>query len=167
MKRYKPIFTKVKEADDNEAKTLEAVKALIDMKDISNEDEQGKFIELLKGIVFANNAHGDNFLKQINDFTSGLKIEDFKEGCKKKPKKKDMKEAIRVSNKNQAFEAISGGVSFLIQTNSKMLMQGYLINAIIDGIESEDDLKLDAAVDETVFNKRLLFIIKELKDKLK
>jgi hypothetical protein len=91
----------------------------------------------------------------------------FEEACKKKPKKKGMKEAIKVSNKNQAFEAISEGANFLIQTNSKDLIRDYLINAIIDGIRTEDDSTLDAAVDETYFEKRLLFIIKELKDRLR
>jgi len=127
MEKYVPKF-KIKE-DAEEDKTLEAVKALIDMKDISNEDEQGKFIELLKGIVFADNKHGDEFLKQINDFTSSLKIEDFKEGCKKSSKKKDIKEAVSgINNIKSAQEAIALGTQFI---NAKFLpTQPQFINLI-------------------------------------
>jgi len=76
MKRYKPVY-KIKE-DAEEDKSLKAIKDLIDMKSIDTEEEQGKFMALIKGLIFADNKHGDEFLKQINDFTSSLKIEDFK-----------------------------------------------------------------------------------------
>jgi len=112
IKKYERRFkNKVLEADDNESKTLEAVKALIDMSDISTEDEQGKFIELLKGIVFADNAHGDLFLKKINDFTSGLKIEDFKESNISKKIKES--EIIRFNTTLEASSAIAQIVKYL------------------------------------------------------
>lgn len=79
MEKYTPKFKRIKEEDASaeEDKSLKAVKELIDMKSIDTEEEQGKFLELLKGLVFADNKHGDLFLKKINDFTSTLKIEDF------------------------------------------------------------------------------------------
>jgi hypothetical protein len=166
MKRYKPVFTKVKEGTE-ESQSEKAIKDLIDLDWGKDEDAQNTALALLKGLIYADNKVADKFLQDLSDFTSKMKDEKYEEACKKKPKKKGMKEAIRVSNKNQAFEAISEGVNFLIQTNNKNIIQGYLINAIIDGIRTEDDSKIDAAVDKTFFEKRLLFIIKGLKDELR
>ena len=89
-KMMKQNMRKFREEDegDNETKTLKAVEELISMDDISTEDEQGKFLELLKGIVFADKKHGNAFQKKINDFTSTLKIEDFKESKKRSKIKK-------------------------------------------------------------------------------
>ena len=88
------LYKKKFEEEDEEAKSLKVIEDLIDMEEIDTEEEQGKFLALIKGLIFADNKHGDAFLKKINDFTSTLKIEDFKEGCKKGKgtKKKDFSE---------------------------------------------------------------------------
>ena len=46
--------------------------------------------------------------------TTFNKINDFKEGCKKKPKKKGLKEMFNIANDNSAQEAIQKGIEFLI-----------------------------------------------------
>ena len=63
---------------ENKDKSYDAIKALIDMKEIDTEDEQGKFLQLIRGLIFADNTVADKFLKAVNDFTSTLKLEDFK-----------------------------------------------------------------------------------------
>ena len=73
MEKYKSIF---KEEDEN-AKSVEAIKDLVDLKKVDTADEKGKFLELIKGLVFANNAQADKFLTKLNTFTSGLKAEDY------------------------------------------------------------------------------------------
>lgn len=173
IKKYERKFKdKIKEADDNEAKTLEAVKALIDMKDISNEDEQGKFIELLKGIVFADNAHGDIFLKKINDFTSGLKIEDFKESDKKVSKKKDMKEAITgINNIQSASEAITLGIQFIGNKFSPAKAANFshlLAGAIYRGYDQLflDNPEMNAENKSKVIKSSLVKTIKNVMDRI-
>ncbi|MFA5153001.1 MAG: hypothetical protein WC554_10605 [Clostridia bacterium] len=73
----KSIYKRRFKEESEEEKSLTAIKDLIDMKKIDTEEEQGKFLALLKGLVYADNKHGDLFLTKINDFTSSLKIEDF------------------------------------------------------------------------------------------
>ena len=48
------------------------------MKSLDTADDRGKFLALIRGLVFADTSAGDKFLSAINDFTSTLKIEDFK-----------------------------------------------------------------------------------------
>ena len=93
MERYKKRFKQL-EAEDSDAETLKSIQALIDMNKIDTAGEQGKFLELVKGLVFSKSDVSNKFLAKINDFTSGLKKADFEEGCKKKPKKKDMSSRI-------------------------------------------------------------------------
>ena len=90
MKRYKPVFTKVKEDEDD--KSEKAIKDLIDLNWGEDEDHQNTALQLIKGLIYANTPTADKFIQDLSDYTSKMKIEDFKEGCKKKPKKKDMKE---------------------------------------------------------------------------
>jgi len=68
MKRYKRI---IKEAEEN--KTQDSIDALIAMPRIDTEDDKGKFIELIKGVLYSNTSEGNEFLNKINDFTSSLK----------------------------------------------------------------------------------------------
>ena len=68
MKRYKSIL---KEAEEN--KTQDSIDALIAMPRLDTESDRGKFLELIKGIIFSNSPEGNEFLNKINDFTSSLK----------------------------------------------------------------------------------------------
>ena len=74
LKKYIRHF---REESEDAEKSKKAIKDLIDMKTIDTEEEQGKLLSLLRGLVFADNEVADKFLKEINDFTSTLKIEDF------------------------------------------------------------------------------------------
>lgn len=71
---YKSIFREEDESD----KSLKAIKDLIELKDVTDEEDQGKMMAMIKGLVFGDNPVADKFLKAINDFTSTLKIEDYK-----------------------------------------------------------------------------------------
>jgi hypothetical protein len=84
-------------------------------------------------------------------------------------KEEKLKEAIIVRNKDQAFDAISEGVRFLIETNNKQIIQGWLINAIVDGLKpsvmgADTDSEL-AALGE-ITSKRIKLILKLLRDEL-
>jgi hypothetical protein len=72
MKKYRSIF---QEAEED--KTQDSIDELITMKRLDTEEDKGKFLELIKGIVFSNNSKGNEFLNKINDFTSTLKKEDI------------------------------------------------------------------------------------------
>jgi hypothetical protein len=74
MKRYKKI---IKEAEEN--KTQDSINALIAIPKLDTEESKGKFLELIKGIVFSNTAQGNKFLNKINDFTSTLNKQEFQE----------------------------------------------------------------------------------------
>lgn len=63
---------------EDEGKSIDAIKALIDMPRLDTAEERGKFEALIRGLVYADNPVGDKFLNAINDFTSTLKIEDYK-----------------------------------------------------------------------------------------
>jgi len=67
----------------------------------------------------------------------------FFEASPNKKYKGQFKEAIYVNNKDQAFEAISEGVRFIYNLKNKAIFEGYVVNAIIDGLkpEAEEDEK--------------------------
>jgi protein tyrosine/serine phosphatase len=56
---------------------MENVKKLPDEMYSAKKETMLKFLELVKGLIFANTKIADKFLKAINDFTSTLKIEDY------------------------------------------------------------------------------------------
>ena len=63
--------------DAEEDKSLEAIKDLIDTKWSGSNEEQGKAVALLKGLAFSDTDVSNKFMKELDTFTSGLKIEDF------------------------------------------------------------------------------------------
>jgi len=77
------IYKKQFSEDEEEDKSIKAIKDLIDMENVDTSEERGKMMAIIQGLVHADTKVGDKFLSQINDFTSTLKIEDFKESCKK------------------------------------------------------------------------------------
>lgn len=136
MKRYKPVFTKVKEETD-EAQSEKAIKDLIDLDWGKDEDAQNTALALLKGLVYADNKVADKFLQDLSDFTSKMKDEKYEEGCKKKPKKKGMKEAITGINSAVAAEqAITQGIEYLANKWSMHPMNFYknVANGIYAGL---------------------------------
>ncbi|KKK92481.1 hypothetical protein LCGC14_2702470, partial [marine sediment metagenome] len=68
-------FTKVDEAADIQ----KIIKALINTKFSGSNEEQGKAVQLLRGLAFSDDPASDKFMKALDNFTSGLKAEDFTE----------------------------------------------------------------------------------------
>jgi hypothetical protein len=71
MKPYKSCFKE-------ETNSAQVIKDLIDLKDVNTDEEKGKFLSLIKGLIFANTSESNKFLTDINTFTSTLKIENYK-----------------------------------------------------------------------------------------
>jgi len=74
LKPYKRLMV-----EDEEDKSETAIKDLIAIKTVTDENDQGKMMALLRGLVFGDNSVADKFLTALNDWTTSLKIEDFKE----------------------------------------------------------------------------------------
>lgn len=74
MKKYTRIF---KEEEGDNADSIKAIKDLIDLDWSKDEDAQSKALALFKGLVYADTPAADKFIKNVSDYTSGLKVEDF------------------------------------------------------------------------------------------
>ncbi len=53
------------------------IKALINTNFSGSNDEQGKAAALFKGLAFSDDPASNKFMKRLDEFTSGLKAEDF------------------------------------------------------------------------------------------
>ena len=121
MKRYKRKFkTQVIKEDAEEDKSIKMIKDLIDLDWEKDEDAQHQALAMVKGLVLADTKSADKFLTDLSTYTSKMSIEDYsgkqEEGCKKKPKKKGMKEAtFNVNSKLSAQETIESCISYLLQ----------------------------------------------------
>ncbi len=73
VKKYNRKFKE----DAGEDKSLEAIKDLIDTKWSGSNEDQGKAVALLKGLAFSDTDISNKFMKELDKFTSRLKIEDF------------------------------------------------------------------------------------------
>lgn len=62
-----------READDSDTKTQSAIDELIDTKWSGSNESKMKAVELIKGLVLADNEKANKFIKKLDDFTSGLK----------------------------------------------------------------------------------------------
>ena len=62
-----------------EDKSLKAIKDLIDTKWSGSNEDQGKAVALLKGLAFSDTDISNKFMKELDKFTSGLKVEKFEE----------------------------------------------------------------------------------------
>jgi hypothetical protein len=69
------MYKKIYKEDEND-KTQDVIKELIVTK--WSGDEPGKILALFKGVIFANTDAAKKFLKKLDDYSSGLNIEDFK-----------------------------------------------------------------------------------------
>ena len=65
------------EAKGGEGKALDIIKELIDTSWGGDNEEQAKAVQLLKGLAFSEEELSNNFMKALDEFTSGLKAEDF------------------------------------------------------------------------------------------
>jgi hypothetical protein len=69
MRKYQ---TKFKEESDD-AKVQGIIDTVVNTKWSGSNEEQGKALELMKGLAFSDNPKANEFLKKIDDFTSSLK----------------------------------------------------------------------------------------------
>jgi hypothetical protein len=73
MKKYKKESAKESDTD----KSKQVISDLIDMKNVDTDDEKGKFLQLITGLVHADNSIAKKFLNDINTFTSKLDSKDY------------------------------------------------------------------------------------------
>ena len=78
MKKYKSLFK-----EDENDKSAEAIKDLVDTNWGGSNEEQGKAAEIIKGLSFSDSSVANKFMKKLDTLTSGLKAEDFKESTLK------------------------------------------------------------------------------------
>jgi len=74
MNKANEILSLVKEAVD----AMAIIKELIDTSWSGSNEEQGKAIQLLRGLAFSDAPESNSFMKALDKFTSGLKADDFK-----------------------------------------------------------------------------------------
>lgn len=72
IKKYKSLYK------EQENTSQSVIQSLISMQTIDTNEEKGKFLELIQGLIYANNPIANKFLNDINNFTSKLNIEDYK-----------------------------------------------------------------------------------------
>ena len=138
MKRYKPVAIK---EDAEEDKSIKAVQDLISLDWEADEDSKHKAVAIIDGLFNADTKVGDAFLKKISDFTSGLNVDDFKESCKKNPKKNMKEDTITFNNVDGASGAITNIISFMGRKipNERILLRK-LSDAIVSGLFSLQDM---------------------------
>lgn len=54
------------------------IKALIDTNFSASNEEQGKAVQLFRGLAFSDDPMSNKFMKALDKFTSSLKPKDFK-----------------------------------------------------------------------------------------
>jgi hypothetical protein len=172
MKRYKPAFKQIIKEDEENDKSIKAIKDLIDLDWEKDEDAQHQALAMIKGLVLADTKSADKFLTDLSTYTSKMSIEDYsgkqEEECKKKPKKKGMKEAtVNINNLDSAMDAISYGVDFIgskvRDTNPKFSF--IVAKGIIKGVKNviaHDDLNDESEVINAI-NRIIKYMKLELK----
>jgi translation initiation factor 2B subunit (eIF-2B alpha/beta/delta family) len=72
MKKYKKFF---KEEEQTDIKKI--ISDLIETNWSGSNEEQIKAVQLLKGLATSDESSANKFMKELDDFTSTLKKEDF------------------------------------------------------------------------------------------
>ena len=75
MKRFENNEKRTKQ---NESKTTDVIKTLIDTDWSKDNDAQMKAVQLLKGIALSDEPEANAFMKKIDGFTSGMKANESK-----------------------------------------------------------------------------------------
>lgn len=73
MKKYTRIFKE----DEDEDKSHKAIKDLIDLDWEKDTESTHRALAMIEGLFHADTKAGKAFIKDLSDFTSGLKIEDY------------------------------------------------------------------------------------------
>lgn len=58
-------------------KVADMIKELISTKWSGSNDDQGKAVQLMKGLAFSDDPMANKFMKAVDDFTSGLNPKDY------------------------------------------------------------------------------------------
>ena len=61
----------------NEANATDIIKELIDTNWSGSNDEQGKAVQLMKGLAFSEEPAANKFMKALDNWASGLDPKDF------------------------------------------------------------------------------------------
>ena len=70
-------LSEAKSEAEGDSKSAEIIKELIDTSWGGSNDEQGKAVQLLKGLAFSDDPASNKFMKKLDAFTSGLKADEF------------------------------------------------------------------------------------------
>jgi hypothetical protein len=73
--KYREMIQEQEEKKDVNVGSV--IKELIDTSWSGSNDEQGKAVQLLRGLAFSDDPKSNKFMKALDKFTSGLKAEDF------------------------------------------------------------------------------------------
>ena len=74
--KYKEMMIQEQE-EKKQADAGSVIKELIDTSWGGSNDEQGKAVQLLRGLAFSDDPKSNKFMSALDKFTSGLKAEDF------------------------------------------------------------------------------------------
>ena len=67
----------IKESLGEAADVQKVIKALIDTKFSGSNEEQGKAVQLLRGLAFSDDPTSNKFMEKLDAFTSNLDPKDF------------------------------------------------------------------------------------------
>lgn len=79
MKSFLQLCIEKEDLKEAEDKAKQAIQALIDTDWSSDNESQMKAVQLLKGISLSDAPEANAFMKKLDKFTSGMKVEDKKE----------------------------------------------------------------------------------------
>ena len=79
MKRHKQLFKEEKKEIKEEVDVKNIIDEVIDTDWSKDNESQMKILQLMKGIATSDEAVANKFMKKIDDFTSSLNKDEFKE----------------------------------------------------------------------------------------
>jgi len=169
MEKYVPKF-KIKE-DAEEDKSIKAVKDLIDLDWEADDDSKHKAVAIIQGLFTADTKIGNDFLKQLSDFTSGLKIEDFKESTISKKDEKIKESVTGINNIQSASEAITLGIQFIgnkFPADRAANFSHLISGAIFRGYDAlfSDNPEMNIEDKGKVIKRSLIKIVKNVMDRV-
>jgi len=80
MSKAKEILKRLPPVEKDQTEAVDAgkiVKELIDTSWGGSNEDQGKAVQLLKGLAFSDDPISNKFMKALDKFTSGLNPDDF------------------------------------------------------------------------------------------
>lgn len=80
MSRAKQLVSFLEPVEEAKPKAGEIIKELIDTDFSGSNDEQGKAVQLMRGLAFSDDPVSNKFMKALDKFTSSLDPKDFMGG---------------------------------------------------------------------------------------